>query len=259
MNAIEYLERLDRCVDRNWPDAAGTGHRAGAAGRLATFRSSATCRPTSWPWSRTWASNGLVGLIALGIILWLFSNRIDGLTPTSRATAADAGCAAAIGGELNAPHYWHAIWVSACIRSAHSAPSEVSHDGIPRQGQALSVGVRRARLPHVLAIMLIYLILGENSGVFVHVGRRQCDEIRQRGADAEPDRPGVILALIYLIMKRVALSAVQSSAPATSARRRRQDGIDRSGAYRARMPPQTGDGAGMRQAGALSFTARPCP
>ena len=30
---------------------------------------------TSWPSSKTSASNGLVGLIALGFILWLFSNR----------------------------------------------------------------------------------------------------------------------------------------------------------------------------------------
>ena len=32
----------------------------------------------------------------------------------------------------------------------------------------------------VLAIMLIYLILGENSGRVRHVGGRQRDEIRQR-------------------------------------------------------------------------------
>ena len=43
----------------------------------------------------------------------------------------------------------------------------------------------------ILAIMLIYLILGQGSGVFVTFGRRKCHEIRERRADAELDRTGV--------------------------------------------------------------------
>ena len=42
----------------------------------------------------------------------------------------------------------------------------------------------------ILAIMLIYLILGQGSGVFVTVGGRKRHEVRERRADAKLDRTG---------------------------------------------------------------------
>ena len=55
----------------------------------------------------------------------------------------------------------------------------------------------------VLSVILIYLILGANSGVFRFRRRRQRAEIRRRYSLAKSGRARVVLALVFLIANRL--------------------------------------------------------
>ena len=67
MDALGKGERLDRRLDRDRFDAAGAGDHSGAFGRFVTGNIMALVKSLG--------DAGLVGLTALGVILWLFSSR----------------------------------------------------------------------------------------------------------------------------------------------------------------------------------------
>src|SRR5262245_39753833 len=86
-------------------------------------------------WVKDMGANGLVGLITLGIVLWLFSNRKMALT--KRAFSLD-GIADAIGVGSNAPH----LLVVRVIKRFRHAQIHGQHGLCERA----SVGARRTRL-----------------------------------------------------------------------------------------------------------------
>ena len=130
-------------------------------------------------------ANGLVGLIALGVILWLFSQ----------------------------PQRWrdgsNGIIADRCATFRHWVTPYNGNGGVGRRSLLPTRGVRGVRGMHgvsrkdqtsisgcssssdsstVLSVILIYLHPRRQFRRVRHVGRRQRDEIRRRRADAEPDR-----------------------------------------------------------------------
>ena len=75
MDALGREKRLDRRLDGNRADAARVGDRRGASGRIKSAALLGNVTGNLMALVKSLGDAGLVGLIALGVILWLFSSR----------------------------------------------------------------------------------------------------------------------------------------------------------------------------------------